>query len=263
MRFPSTVSALVIIVFSAVAANHAQTLMAIEREMVMRLDNISKYGTYAGNFDEDKIYAENEQFKAKLLSYGRRADVLRYSFPKLKEKMQVTTSRDGNLRIYSWDEETGGTMHDHDSVFQYRGRSGKIFSWAEKSDREDAGGFYHEIFQLDTPAGRVYLGVSTFIGSTSYVGQSIKVFKIEDDKLDPNVKLIRTGSGLQNTISFAFDFFSVVDRPERPLKLFKFDTASRTFAFPVVIEDEKTPQGRVTDKLIRYRFDGKYFVKVS
>lgn len=154
-------------------------------------------------------------------------------------------------------------MHDHDSVFQYRNKSGKVLTWADTEEEESGGGFYHDIFQLDSSTGTVYLGVSTFIGSTSYAGQSIRVFKINGDKLDRDVKLIRTASGLQNSISFAYDFFTVVDRPERPIRLFKFDAATRAFTFPVVIEDEKTPQGRVTNKLIRYRFNGTYFVKVS
>jgi len=242
---------------------HAQSLPAIERELVDHLDNISKFGNYSGGYDETKIYAENKTLKSKLLSYGKRADVLRYRFPKLKGEMKIVTSRDGNLRIYSWDQETGGTMHDHDSVFEYKGSGGKISTWADKDDAEDFGGFYHEIFQLDTRAGRVYLAVSTFIGSTSYAGQSIKVFRIKGNTLERDVKLIRTGSGLQNSISFAYDFFSVVDRPERPVRLFTFDSARKMFRFPVVIEDEETPQGRVTDKLISYRFDGKYFVKTN
>jgi hypothetical protein len=262
MRLVSKLSALALAVGFLVVGHNSQTLPAIERDLARRLDNISKFGNYSGKFD-DRVYTENREFRSKLLSYGKRSDVLRYSFPKLKEKMQVTTSKDGNFRIYSWDEETGGTMHDHDSVFQYKGSTGKVFAWADRNDAEDNGGFYHEIFQLDTPGGRVYLGVSTFIGSTSYAGASIKVFKIAGDKLETEEKLIRTGSGLQNSVSFAYDFFSVVDRPERPIRLFTFDAAKKIFRFPVVIEDEKTPQGRVTDKLISYRFDGKYFVKTN
>ena len=30
-----------------------------------------------------------------------------------------------------------------------------------------------------------------------------------------------------------------------------------------VIEDDKNPDGRVTNTFITYRFDGKYFVKIS
>src|SRR5215210_931190 len=128
----------------AVFSDHAQSLSAIERELVGHLDNISKFGNYGGGYDETRIYAENKSLKSKLLSYGKRADVFRYPFPKLKEKMKVVTSKDGNLRIYSWDQETGGTMHDHDSVFQFRGTGGKVFAWAERNGEEDYGGFYHE-----------------------------------------------------------------------------------------------------------------------
>ena len=46
-------------------------------------------------------------------------------------------------------------------------------------------------------------------------------------------------------------------------RLFKFDEAKRSFTFPIVIEDEKTPRGRITNKLITYRFNGSYFVKAD
>jgi hypothetical protein len=131
---------LLLTVLLLVGPQRAQTLPVIERELIGRLDNISKFGTYGGNFD-DKVYAENKAFKTALLTYGRRSDVMRYLFPKLKEKMQITTSRDGKLRIYSWDQETGGTMHDHDSVFQYRGTSGKVLTWADNDDEESGGGY--------------------------------------------------------------------------------------------------------------------------
>lgn len=242
----------------------AQTPAAIEKELLGHLDNISKYGNYGGSGDFDKVDRENSLLKQKLVRYGRRAEVLKYAFPKLKEKMFVTTSKDGRMRIYSWDEETGGTMHDYDSVIQYQGTRGKIYTWTnEPTDDVDIGGFYHQIFQVNSKAGPIYLAVSTFIGSTSLAGQAIKVVKIEGDKLDLNARLIRTNSGLQNSIDFGYDFFSVVDRPERPIRLFSFDEAKRSFQFPIVIEDEKTPQGRVTNRFITYRFDGKYFVKIS
>ena len=109
----------------------------------------------------------------------------------------------------------------------------------------------------------IYLAVSTFVGSTSLAGQTITAYKITGEKLDTNSKVIRTASGLTNSIRFAYDFFSVVDHRERPVSLFFYDDAKRSFRFPIVIEDSKTPQGRVTNRFITYRFDGKYFVKVS
>jgi hypothetical protein len=250
------------LIFAGTAS--AQTPTAVEREIVGYLDNISKYGNYNGGYDDEKLAKNNADLRDKLLKYGKRADTLKFGFPGLKDKMYVTTSKDGRLRIYSWDQETGGTMHDFASVFQYKGKSGKIYSWAEKTlEDESAGVFYHQIFQTDTTGGPIYLGVSTFIGSTSLAGQTIKAFRINGEKLDSETKVFKTTSGIKNSVGFAFDFFTVVDHPERPVRLFFYNEANKSFRFPVVIEDKRTPQGRVTSKFITYRFDGKYFVKVS
>ena len=242
----------------------AQTTPAVERELIGYLNNVTKYGSYAGAYDGDKLDKNNAALKAGLLKYGKRADTLAYKWPKLNDKMYVTTSRDGRFRIYSWDMSDGGTMHNFDNVFQFKGKSGKVYTWARMDSREgdDSGSFYTQIFQADIPGGPAYLGVSTWIGSTSMTGQTISAYKINGEKLDTAAKIIKTRSGVTNSIGFGYDFFSVVDHPERPIRLFFFDDAKKSFRFPVVIEDSRTPQGRVTNKFITYRFDGKYFVKV-
>lgn len=256
--------ALIIVPLMTVTSVFSQTPVAIERELEGHLSNIGKYGNYGGTRDEEKVDYENKQLKQKLLQYGKQLAVLQYGFPGLKGKLSISTSRDGKLRIYSWDEETGGTMHDHDSVFQFKGKSGKVHTWTtEPTDDVDIGAFFHQIFQVEAKTGPIYLAVSTIIGSTSLAGQTIRALTIKGEKLDTSTRVIRTGSGLHNSISFAYDFFSVVDRPERPIKLFEFDATKKSFRFPVVIEDEKTPQGRVTDKFITYQYNGNYFVKVS
>ncbi|MEQ1643270.1 MAG: hypothetical protein ABL959_07520 [Pyrinomonadaceae bacterium] len=251
-----------LVLFSGSAV--AQTPTAVEREFVGYLDNISTYGSYGGGYDGEKLSRNNGDLRDKLLKYGKRADILKFAFPGLKDKMYVTTSKDRRFRIYSWDLESGGTMHEFDSVFQYEGKSGKIHTWTEgNNDGESVGAFYHQIFQTDIASGPIYLGVSTFIGSTSYAGQTIKAFRINGEKLDTDAKVIRTTSGVKSSISFAYDFFSVVDHPERPVRLVFYNESNKSFRFPVVIEDKRTPQGRVTSKFITYRFDGKYFVKVG
>lgn len=241
----------------------AQTPVAIETELLGHLADISKFGNYGGETNDEKLSAANAGLEQKLKIYGTRLDVLKYGFPKLKDEMYVATSKDGKLRIYSWDMQTGGTMHDFASVFQFQGKSGKVFTWTDEDEDESAGSFYTQIFQVASKSGPVYLVNSNFIGSTSLHGQSIKTLRIDGDVLDRDAKLIKTGNGLQDSVSFGYDFFSVVDRPERPIKLFTFDEARKEFKFPVVIEDEKKPQGRVTNKLITYRFNGTHFVKIN
>ena len=246
---------------------NAQTLNKIEGELLGHLDKLEAASNYGGSADYDVLAAENQALQKALVKYGARPDVLRYAFSKLKQKMTITTSRDGKLRAYSWDTNEGGTMHDFVTVFQYLGTSGKTRTatdpYTQSMEDRGAGTFVTQIFQADTGAQPTYLVVDTFIGSTSLAGQGIHAYRINGDQLDRKAKMIRTSSGITDSINFAYDFFSVVDHPERPIRLFSYNEAKRSFRFPVVIEDAKTPQGRVTNRFITYRFDGKYFAKVS
>jgi hypothetical protein len=257
------ISSLFLAILTIVGGVAAQSPEGLETDILRLLETIGQSGTYSGNYDEESSDRANRQLMERLLSDGRQLAVLRYGFPRLKEEMYVATSSDGKLRIYSWDKQTGGTMRDFASVFQYQGKSGSVFTWADDDIGDAAGVFYQAIYQVSSRSGPIYLAASTFIGSTSLHGHSIKVVRIIGDKLDQKANLIRTPSGLKNSVGFAYDFFTVVDRPERPINLFEFDAARRTFRFPVVIEDNKTPQGRVTGKYITYRFDGKYFVRAN
>ena len=256
---------LIILLFavSSVIGVCAQAPAEVERILLKHLSDVSTYGTYAGSYDDGKSKAANDLVRRELIRNGNRPAILTYDFPKLKDQIYVATSKDGKLRIYSWDMETGGTMHDFASVFQFQGKSGKVHVWSDTGDEDTAGPFYTQIFQVASKTGTIYLINSTFIASSSLSGQSLDVVRIVGEKLDRKAKMIRTASGLTNTVGFAYDFFSVVDHPERPIKLFFFDEPKREFRFPVVIEDEETRQGRVTNKFITYRFNGTLFVKVN
>jgi hypothetical protein len=249
------------------AGSSGQTLKKIEDDLLAHLGKLEKVSNYGGDANYDVLGKENKALRAALIRYGSRADVLKYRFPRLKEKLFLTTSKDGNLRAYSWDSEEGGTMHDFYTVYQFRGRSGNVHTWAapysQDLEERGAGGFVTEVFQAETKSTPIYLAVSTFIASTSLAGQTISALRIDGERLDVNPKVIRTTKEITNEISFAHDFFSVVDHPERPIKLIFYDDTKKEFRFPVVIEDQGTPQGRVTNRFITYRFNGQYFVKVG
>lgn len=252
---------LLVLLSSAIAA---QSPAVLEGQLIRQLKAMSQFGSYGGNYDDEKLSAATEAFKQTLVKNASRADVLAYRFPKLAREMFIATSPDRKLRVYSWDLESGGTMHDYDLVIQYRGRPGKVGYWTTSDEASDGGGaFYTDVFQLNTSSGPIYMLVSTSRASSSLNGQALRTMRIKGDELERDSKLIKTAEGMTNEISFAYDFFSVVDRPERPVKLFTFDAVRKEFKFPVVIEDDETPQGRVTNKLITYRFNGKHFVKVN
>lgn len=255
MRFFAAVLALVIISLPS----FAQSGKAIEAEILRHLNAIST------NADKGKIRdRENKLLKQKLLKYGRGASTLKYDFRGLTDKLYVATSKDGKFRIYSWDTESGGSMHFFDGVYQYQTSKGKVFAKAFIDRGTAARGFYSQIFQVDLGKGKAYLANSNLILSNSLMHQDIETFAIEGEKLNTNLRLIRTTTAMRNSVGFDYDFFSVVDRPERPIKLFSYDESKKQLRFPIVLEDKKFPNGgRVTNKFITYRFNGKYFVKVN
>lgn len=260
-----TITLVIVVLFCT--SSFAQTVEQIESMLLgfrLKLDEVSNYG---GSRDYDAQAELNKKLRDALVNYGTRSDVLDYPFPELSERMFVTTSKDGRFRAYSWDTESGGSMQNFMTVYQYRTRNGTVrisaLPYSDDISEYGAGPFVHDIFQVQTKKGTLYLAVSTFIGSTSLAGQSLDVFRVDNNILNTETSAIRTTSGQKNSIGFGYDFFSVVDRKERPIKLFEFNEARKEFRFPVVIEDEETPQGRVTNKYITYRFNGTYFVKVS
>lgn len=262
------VKSAVLICFVFSLAAFAQTNAQIEKELIVAVKEIAKYGTYGEGYDQEKLSKAQDVFEAKLLKYTKTGATLRYAFGALKDEVFIATSDDGRFRIYSWDLQDGGTMHDYARVYQYVGADGKVYSKTDDVSEADAegdfGSFVTDIFTLDAGSrGAVYIVCSTFIGSTQDHYQSADLYRISGNALDDKVKMIRTRSGLTNTLNFGYNFFSVVDRNERPVRLISFDKKTKTLRIPVVIEDKEFPNGRVTNRFISYRFDGKYFVKVN
>ena len=241
-------------------SSFAQTSVQFEKKVLAHLRSMEKL---ASKSDTAGLTKENSALKKDFVRYAQTSATLKYGFKALANKMFIATSKDGKFRIYSWDTQTGGTMRDFENVYQYRGDNGKVYvSVLPRSKKGGVRGFSHQIFQLDTGNRHVYLANFTFIFSTSAIRQELSVFGVDGRNLNANLKLIQTKTGFHNSVGFDYDFFSVVNRPERPITLFHFDDAARSFRFPVVLDDKKFVNGgRVTDKFITYRFNGRYFVK--
>jgi hypothetical protein len=251
---------------TARASGTGNSAAKIEKELVRHVENLKAWSAYKEGYDQardKKREAENEAMKAALLKYGRLSSTLKYPFPELSKLIYISTSKDNKFRIYSWDSESGGTMHFFDTVYQFQARSGKVFSKSAAKEKTDAGFFSSDIFTVDTGKDKVYLARLNSIYSNPISYQSVNAYSLQNNILNEKVKLIRTASGLTNKLGFQYNFFSVVDRKERPIKLISYDDAAQTIKIPVVIADKKDPIGRVTNKFIVYKFNGKYFVKVS
>lgn len=251
----------VIVILTASA--FGQTSETLESELVGLYGKINDNSAYTGNSDGELLEKSNDDFKQKILKYTKLAPTLKHEFSELEKEISIVTSEDGKFRVYSWDRLDGGTMHFFETVYQFQGTDGKVYSSSRELEEGDSGSFVHDVFTVDSKAGKIYLVCTTSIGSTQDSFQNLRLFKIGKAELSSDVKLIKTKSGLTDSIGFGYNFFSVVDRSERPIKLILFDKKTKTFKIPVVIEDKKFPNGRVTDKFISYKFNGTYFVKVN
>jgi len=208
--------------------------------------------------DPDSLNHYSELFTKRFRAFIKNnPTTLSYKFKSVTDSnvCSIVTSSDGYFRIYSWDTWLGGTMHDFNNTFQFKSGD-KVHLMNLNND--EYGSCLTDIFTLKANGKTYYLAVSGGSESTKDAYETISVYSISKDTLNSNVRLIKTKSGLTNSISFEYDFFNVVDRPERPISLIWFDPDKRIIYIPIVLEN-----GKVTDRYIAYQFNGQFFEKVQ
>lgn len=176
-----------------------------------------------------------------------------YNFNKLKEQtgIYIATSTDKKLRIYSWDNNSGGTMRFFDQIIQFNTNS-EIKSYL-KTANEDSQSFISKIYSTNTNNNEtIYLTINNSIFSTKDVSQSIFAYNIKNNKLN-QVKVFKTKKQQLSSIHCEYDFFSVVDRPERPIELITLN--NKVLNIPLITE-----KGKVTNQNLIYVWNGEYFI---
>lgn len=208
----------------------------------------------SGEFDSINYYSDLFTQKLQtLLSTNKNS--LRYPFKALTEARicSVKTSKDGLFRIYSWDSQLGGTMHFFNVIYQYKkGRSVKTQSI--QLEEGDPAWYCSDLFSLKTKKTTYYLAVINGIYSSKDVSQSIKAFELTDSGVNDSILLMKTPEGLKNSLDLAYDFFSVYDRPERPVAVIRYDPEKKTISVSTAND-----KGEIVPGNQFYSFNGTYF----
>lgn len=196
-------------------------------------------------------------FAAKLKAHTEKYPAtIRYPFNLLrKNNLDINTSTDGLLRIYSWNTEMGGTMYKFRSMAQYK--SGQIVKSKFFTNAKDFDLCYTNIYVFKFGNKKYYLCKWYFRVSSRFFEKGISVFDIANGQLNDEVKLIKTDSGMQSSISYEGDNGATSAEDGMPSEI-TFDPISRTIKVPLV-----TQKGKVTRKSIIYKFTGKYFEKIK
>lgn len=234
----------------------ADNCQTVDKQLVTLLEKSNTHSYFGDEPDEQKLDNVNNEIAKTIAKIAHDSTSMACEFSQSQENsLHIVTSADKKMRAFSWDNNFGGTMREFVTFIQFIDNKG--ISHAKPLYSIE---FVTSLFNTTIKGKATYLLVTTGIYSTADTSQILNLYQIDNDKLiEP--KLIKTKEGLTNVIGFEYNFFSVVDRPERPIELFEFDEKSKTICFPVVIENKEFMYGKVTNRKIRYQFDGQYFVK--
>jgi len=236
----------------------AQNPKQIEADLLKSFSRIEYWsgqrGTDTSGAWIDSLETANDRFGKKLQAIAIKFPAtINQQFDSLdKDGPIILSSDDGALRIYTWDTETGGTMHNFENVLQYRSGNNIYAILDTGSDVKEVYVYtYRSLGTLKIGNNTYYLAIFYGQFSNKDLGRGIRIFTISNGKLN-DAKLIKTQSGLHSKLHYEYDYFSVSQN--EPNDDIVYDPIKKTISFPV-IEDG----GKVTDKRIVYKFTGQYF----
>ena len=215
----------------------------------------SKVSYYAINYSDSLAYFSNqfkEQFIQLITSNPATFD---YDFKMLKDSniCFINTSQDGNLKIYSWDDGTGGSMRYFRNIYQWKA-NGKVFTKVPQYADDDAAGFCKAIFSVSINNQPYYLVLNNSIYSGRSLEQSIDAFKIEGANLNDSAKVFKTKTKELSNLKVDYDPFTIEDENKQPSEMIEYNDSTKTVY--VTVTDK---EGKVFGKRLKYQLKDKFF----
>ena len=193
-----------------------------------------------------------------------------YDFPYVTDStnvINIAASDDGNVRIYSWDTQLGGTMVYWNNVIQYRSKGrlksfdGSIWRIDESQDRneKDFGCWTKAIYTFKRNDGQtIYVAESFFRESSSYGYSTLDAFCIFNGKLQAieNAFIVPNESFHIDTEYIIPSWYFLTDGKGWDW-IYSLDRNTQTFYVPVVDDLE------LLDQYDLYKFNGTKFVYIG
>jgi hypothetical protein len=239
----------------------AQSQKEIEPYLLKSFKKINYWYTQSNTHTSgtaiDSLTEANDKFGRKLQkTTSTYSTTITYRFNSLiKEGLNIISSSDGQFRIYSWDTNTGGTQHFFESVIQYKKGTKTNAILDTVKEEGDSRPLYNRLFTFTTSNNTYYLATYTFVLSLNEFRKGIQIFSIVNGQLNQKVNLIKTSSGLHSQLNYDYHISTIEDYDDSGIS---FDSSAKTITLPIVNE-----KGVITDKIITYKFTGRYFEKVK
>ncbi len=254
-----TVITLLLLTFNS----FSQDVKTINKKLLAAYDKISFFAKDTSVKAFENLEKANNDFEKLLLKYtADNPKTIYYDFKSLTDKgLRIASSEDSLFRIYTWNTNEGGTMRFYRNVFQYK-NGGKVFSKTyritTKEENDDPGCIYNQVNYVVSNNKKFYVAQSVAVLSSALSDHYVKIFSIDGDTLNDNAKLIKTKTGIKNTLSYDVDLTTAANRgKDVPDFGIKYDAIKKSISIPVILEN-----GKVTSKRIVYQFNGTVFEKL-
>ena len=190
--------------------------------------------------------------KKKIEQLLSEAESFHYPFEKLGKHLNIIHSRDNRLRIFSWDERTGGSMHDMAAIVQYQTASKQIKTyWLDSPSIGKEGARFNEVYfeihnlQINGQLYYLCFGWGTY-GSGNH-HNTILIFSLEEEQLQLCDACIDRN-------------YQLIMAPRMYKIELQFDENQQEISFNEFKEDEETGFFQSTGKRIRLKLKGNKFM---
>ena len=221
---------------------------SIEKELVRLYDQFraKSYG-----FD-DVSDSLRITFMENLLQTLQNNAFVHYPFDSLGTRITLTTSTDKKLRVFSWDNISGGTWHDYVALYQYADQgkvvTGKLHTGMETGTGDYTDAWYHKIYTIDSTSPKyLVLGYGTHGGGHHFY----------------IARLLEYKQGQLTDVEKAFGdktYLSVImprHIKEEPI----FNSEKKEIQFPEFVIDEETGFYQRSGKEMTLKYTAGKFVK--
>jgi len=238
-------------VFATSAAAAAPS--AADLELSKCLDKITKLKQSDQGDNDDKVVAANAALMKYLKSICTKPELINDPLKKADAAgLSIKTSDDKKVRYYSWDTETGGTMHFFDALVVWDAGNN---NWKFKDlnpATKDMGASYVDLKTVKTNDGQtVYIAKTLSIGSGMAHGYEIEAMVIKNGNL-LKYPFFQTPKKLLTSIDYSFGQWD--DKAD-----IQYSDNNKTIKIPV-IKNDADGNGTPTGKYLIYEFDGKHYV---
>ena len=215
---------------------------------------IREFQDYRNADYEIRFDSLRQNLRARVENLLSRPESFDHDFDSLSKHISLIKSGDGKVRIFSWDELTGGTWHDMAVMVQFKTSEEEIKTqWIDSDISEEPTGMtsaiQYEVNTLEINGKTHYLCFGWGTYGSGHHHHSILVFSIENDSLKVCSNCIE-------------EKHSFIQAPRSEKIDLKYNKPEKTISFNEFKYDEESGFSKATGQVVLLKLKNGKFVKV-